>query len=409
MRFALVTLLSLVVLSGCDAVGQETPTDPATISLSPEAEAAVAQSNGFGVQLFARTVADRDENLMLSPLSASVALTMLLNGSDGETYTQIRDMLGYSADQDLTAINAGYQSLRAQLLDADPQVQLALANAVFYRDSFGPEIQTPFLDAMRTSFDARVDGLDFASSSALNTINGWASDNTNGKIPKVLNELDPALVMLLMNALYFKGDWTTQFDEAATTDRTFTLSDGSPIQVPTMNGDIEARYRKGEGYTAVELPYGRRNFSMIVAVPDAPLADFVDELATGGWADLTEDLGMEDTWNMTTVLLPRFTFENDETLNDPLKALGMVDAFDGSRADLTRIANGLRVDFVKQNTFVEVNEEGTEAAAVTTIGIETTSAPSHPIFVADRPFVFAIRERTTNTLLFIGQVTDPRS
>ena len=409
MRLALFALLGIAVLAGCDTLGQDAPTEPATITLSSEAEAAVAQSNDFGVRLFDLTAADRDENLMLSPLSASVALTMLLNGSDGDTYTQIRDMLGYGADQDLAAINAGYQSLRSQLLAADPQVQLALANAVFYRDTFGPAIQPFFLDAMRSSFDARVDGLDFADQTpALAEINGWASDNTNGKIPKVLDELDPALVMLLMNALYFKGDWTTQFDEAVTTNRDFTLSNGGTAQVPTMTGDIEARYLETDGYTAVELPYGRRNFSMVVMVPKAPLAAFVDELATGGWAEVTNDLGSDDTWNTVTVFLPRFKFENDEMLNTPLQALGMVDAFTG-RADLTRIANGLQVSFVKQNTFVEVNEEGTEAAAVTTIGIELTSAPSHPIFVADRPFVFAIRERTTNTLLFIGQVVDPRA
>lgn len=408
LRTALLLSLGLAVLAGCDAFGQEPPTDPVAITLSPEAEAAVAQSNDFGVRLFDLTAADRNENLMLSPLSASVALTMLLNGSDGDTYTQIRDMLGYTPDQDLDAINAGYQSLRRQLLEADPQVQLALANAVFYRDTFGPSIQPTFLEAMRTSFDAQIDGLDFGSPEALATINGWASDNTNGKIPKVLDELSPDLVMLLMNALYFKGDWTTQFKEDNTTARDFTLSDRTVAQVQTMNGDIEARYHEAEGYTAVELPYGRRNFSMIVAVPDAPLGEFVDELATGGWAELTTALGTEDTWRTVTVSLPRFKFENDERLNEPLQTLGMVDAFD-SRANLTRIANGLLVDFVKQNTFVEVNEEGTEAAAVTTIGIVETSLPSYPIFVADRPFVFAIRERTTNTLLFIGQVTDPRS
>ncbi|GAB5537151.1 MAG: serpin family protein [Rubricoccaceae bacterium] len=408
MRLACLAILGITVFAGCDAISQETPTDPATITLSSEAEAAVAQSNDFGVRLFDLTAADRDENLMLSPLSASVALTMLLNGSDGDTYTQIRDMLGYSPDQDLDAINAGYQSLRSQLLEADPQVQLALANAVFYRDTFGPSIQPTFLETMRTSFDARIDGLDFADQTAsLAEINGWASDNTNGKIPEVLDQLDPALVMLLMNALYFKGDWTTQFDEDDTQDLPFTLSDGSTPQVPTMTGHIEARYLERDGYTAVELPYGRRNFSMIVAVPDESLGDFVDELATGGWTDLTDGLGTDDTWRTVIVSLPRFTFENDENLNEELQALGMTNAFTG-RADLTRIANHLRVDFVKQNTFVEVNEEGTEAAAVTTIGIELTSAPSHPIFRADRPFVFAIRERTTNTLLFIGQVTDPR-
>ena len=402
MRLALFALLALA-LASCDTAGADAPTEPVTIDVTPEARALIGQSNDFGLRLFAEVAGD--ENLMLSPLSASVALTMLLNGSDGATYDQIHEMLGYAPDQDLPQINASYQSLRTQLLAADPQVQFALANAVFYRDDFGPNIQTPFLDAMRASFDAETAGLDFASPSALDVINGWASDNTNGKIPKVLDRLDPDLVMLLMNALYFKGTWTTEFDEAATAPAAFTLADGSTVQVPTMSGEVEARRAQGEGYRAIELPYGRRNFSMVVLVPDGPLGEATDELATL-WADASRQLDGSDTWAPVPVRMPRFTFETDELLNEPLQTLGMVDAFDG-RADLSRIAPGLNVSFVKQNTFIDVNEEGTEAAAVTTIGIAVESSGPAP-FVVDRPFVFALRERTTGTLLFIGQVADPR-
>ena len=401
MRLALIALLGLA-LTSCDTAGADAPTEPVAIDVTPEAQALIGQSNDFGLRLFAEVAGD--ENLMLSPLSASVALTMLLNGSDGATYDQIHAMLGYAPGQDLPAINASYQSLRRQLLEADPQVELALANAVFYRDDFGPQIQAPFLDAMRTAFDARVDGLDFASPGALETVNGWASDHTNGTVPKVLDRLDPSLVMLLMNALYFKGIWTTEFDEAATAPAAFTRADGSAVQVPTMRGEIHARTARGEGYRAVELPYGRRNFSLVVLVPDAPLAEAADQLATL-WADAARQLGDADTWAPVPVQMPRFSFDTDEELNEPLQALGMVDAFDG-RADLSRIAPGLLVDFVKQTTFIDVNEEGTEAAAVTTVAIIERSAPAP--FVVDRPFVFAIRERTTDTLLFIGQVADPR-
>ena len=399
-----------LAVAACDASGPEAIPDPTPITLTPLAKDLVVQSNQFGVDLFAQTAAEEDDNLMLSPLSASVALTMLLNGTDGETYAQIRDMLGYAESADLAEINASYQSLSDQLLAADPKVQFTLANAVFSRQGF--PFRDSFLHSMRDGFGARVEALDFTSPSALSTINGWASDNTNGRVPRVLNELSPDLVMLLMNALYFKGDWTEQFEEANTASADFHLAGGETVQVPTMNGTIPALTASGDGYTALELPYGRRNFSMVVLLPDANapggLAEFAGVLRDGLWADATAQLDAQSQWREVAVRLPRFRFSYETLLNSHLQALGMRDAFTGA-ADLSRMSDNARllVSFVKQNTFVEVNEEGTEAAAVTTVGVEVTSAG--PSFAADRPFVFAIRERTTNTLLFIGQVTHPAS
>lgn len=408
-RFSL-ALAALLAVAGCDASGPDAPLDPTPITLSPLAKTLVGQSNAFGTDLFAEVASGEDGNVMLSPLSASIALTMLLNGADGETYDQIHEMLGYTPDQDLAAINAGYQSLREQLLAADPEVQFTLANAVFHNTDFstGTPFHPAFLGAMRDGFDAEIEGLSFATPEALDTINGWASDNTNGRVPQVLAELDPALVLLLMNALYFKGDWTTPFDADLTSDADFTLASGETVEVPTMRGQTPARLASGDGYRALELPYGRRNFSMVVLMPDeAPLADFAAQLDAGLWSDATTRLDALDAWGDVTVGLPRFSFSNDMHLNDALRDMGMVTAFT-PEADLSRMSDArLMVSFVKQNTFVEVNEEGTEAAAVTTIGVEVTSLG--PEFFADRPFVFAIRERTTNTLLFIGQVADPRS
>ncbi|MEL6615107.1 MAG: serpin family protein [Bacteroidota bacterium] len=314
-------------------------------------------------------------------------------------------------DQDLADINASYQSLRSQLLEADPEVQLAIANAMFYNtdriaaDGFGPS----FLSAMQDDFDAEIDGFSFTLPEALDAINGWASDNTNGRVPEVLADLDPGLVLLLMNAVYFKGDWTTPFDTDETAPRPFTLADGTTVDVPTMSGLLPALAVYGDGYRAVELPYGRRNFSMVLLLPDeGPLAGFTAQLNAGLWADATAQLDARTDWGEVQVAFPRFSFGTDKRLNEILQAMGMTDAFTDV-ADLSRMrpGGGLLVDFVKQNTFVEVNEEGTEAAAVTTIGVRETSVG--PVFTADRPFVFAIRERTTNTLLFIGQMADPRS
>ena len=396
-------LLLALVLSACDA-GADAPTDPTPISLTPEAQVVVGQSNAFGVGLFAEVAGQEDGNLMLSPLSASAALTMLLNGADGDTYAQIRDLVGYAPDQDLDAINESYRSLREQLLAADPSVQLALANAVFTNADAGP-FKAPFLASMRGPFDALVQDLDFGAPASLDVINGWASDQTNDRIPKVLDEIDQSLVMLLMNALYFKGDWSTPFERSATAPGEFVRADGRAVQVPMMSGTASALTARGDGYQALELPYGRRNFSMVVLLPDEPLRDFAAQLRAGLWSDVTTRLDAADRWGEALVRLPRFSFSYEKLLNSQLQALGMVDAFT-SAADLTRMSDaGLEVSFVKQNTFVEVNEEGTEAAAVTTVGVGVTSAP--PEFIVNRPFVFAIRERTTNTLLFIGQVADP--
>ena len=407
-------LLLTLALAGCDAFGKESEPEPKTITLTSGDRAVVGQSNAFGVSLFARVAAEEDGNLMLSPLSASIALTMLLNGSDGATYTQIRDMLGYAPDQDLAAINASYQSLRTQLLAADPEVRFTLANAVYYDRQFA--FKPTFLDALRTGFDARVDGLDFDAPASVDVVNQWASDNTNARIPRVLDRIEPDEVLFLLNALYFKGDWTSKFDAAETAPAPFTLAGGQTVQVPTMTGELPARTVQGDGYTALELPYGRRNFSLVVLLPEAPLADFAAQLDAGLWSDATTRLdanvwtsapgdGDQNEWPLTTVRLPRFSFSAETRLNEPLMALGMTDAF-GAAANLSRMSDArLEVSFVKQDTFVDVNEEGTEAAAVTTVSVTTTSLGPH--FFADRPFVFAIRERTTNTLVFIGQVANP--
>jgi serpin B len=406
----LAVLLILLVGAGCDA-NEEALRDPAPLDLSPAARTFVGHSNGFGAELFARAAAGEDGNVMLSPLSASVALTMLLNGTDGDTYAQIRDALGYPAALDLAAINASARSLRSQLLGVDPSVQLALANAVFYDQDYGAAfpLKPAFLAAMRDDFDAPPQALDFSAPVALSTINGWASDNTRGRVPRVLDEIDPDLVMVLMNALYFKGDWTTPFRESATAQEPFTLAGGATVDVPMMSGEVQARLAAGDGYTALELPYGRRNFSMVVVMPEAPLADFVPTLDGDRWGAIAGALGDADEWHRTLVSLPRFRFSTDRSLNAALQSLGITDAFQPGVANFTRLGDDPRLvlSFVKQNTFVETNERGTEAAAVTTGGMVVTSMPQ--MVVVDRPFVFVIRERTSGALLFIGQVANPNA
>lgn len=411
MKNSVIVLLSLAIITGfvsCSKEpGEEPDLTPKTLDLTAIGPEVIAYGNAFGVELFTRVAREENKNLMLSPLSASAALTMLLNGCEGDTYDQLKATLKYPESMTISEINEVYKSLVAQLLVVDPKVKLALANAIFYRNGF--TVKNPFLATMDTDFDAEIAGLDFSLPSALTTINKWASDNTNGKIPKVLNEISGDAVMFIMNALYFKGDWSYQFDKSLTSDRPFYTDGSNSVNVSTMKGDIGSKVTHGNGYSAIELPYGCTNFTMVVIVPEETLSEFNASFDAVRWNDITSAFDQANEYGEVTVRMPKYKFSYEKYLNDQLKSMGMVDAFIPGIADLSGISDAsIFVSFVKQNTFVEVDEEGTEAAAVTTIGIELTSMPPQPReFVIDKPFVFAIRERTTNTLLFIGQVVNP--
>ncbi|MBK9389043.1 MAG: serpin family protein [Bacteroidetes bacterium] len=410
-KLPIILILSLSLgYSSCDKDNTDPVQDltPKTIELTAKATETISGSNEFGVDLFIKAAADENGNIMLSPLSASTALTMLLNGCGANTYDQIKNMLKYRGSMTIGEVNAAYKSLVSQLLEADPKVKLALANAVFYRKSF--VVKPSFLGTMTNDFGAKTEGLDFALPSALQTINKWASDNTYGKIPKVLDEISPEIVMFLMNALYFKGSWSYQFDKTLTAEKPFYLSGGNSVNVSTMTGEVGAKVVNGDSFKAIELTYGRTNFSMTIIVPGESFSTFRSSFNAAAWKSLTSSLDGMNSFGKTIVFMPKFKFSYEKLLNSQLKSMGMTDAFDDNLANLSGISDArLYVDFVKQNTFVEINEEGTEAAAVTTIGIGLTSAGPQqtPTFIIDKPFIFAIRERTTNTLLFIGQVVNP--
>ncbi|HPF66024.1 serpin family protein [Lentimicrobium sp.] len=401
--FIAISVLLVSLLSpGCKKEDDKSPQSPKPINLPVKAGLMISQSNSFGIDLFRETALVEEGNLMLSPLSASTALSMLLNGCGAETFTQIRDMLGYES-LSLDEINENYNSLVSQLLAIDPKIQLALANAVWYRQDF--EVKTPFLDRMQTTYKASTGSLDFLSPEALTTINNWAKDNTNGKIEKVLDEISPDAVMFLMNALYFKGDWTYKFDKSATAPLPFYPANGNAADVDMMNAEFPFKSFYGNNYKAIELPYGQQNFAMVLVMPSGPLGSFINGFNGPVWQEITSGLDAS-TAQTAELMMPKFRFDFEKVLNDQLKAMGMTDAFSPGMADLSGISDAdIYVSFVKQNTFIDVNEEGTEAAAVTTIGIEYTSIPE-PV-VIDKPFIFAIRERLTNTLLFIGKVELP--
>jgi serpin B len=326
-----------------------------------------------------------------------------MNGSDGNTKNELGQLLGYGT-MSQTDVNAVYKSLVTQLLAADPSVELKLANAVWYHNQF--EVKQPFIATLTDDFMAQTQALDFRSSQALKTINNWASDNTNGKIEKVLDEISPDAVMFLMNALYFKGIWTNPFDKDLTKNKPFFLANGESVEAATMHGDLSYKTYNGDSFVAIELAYGRQNFVMDIIMPTNSIESFLPQFDSSLLNSITRGFASITNPSTAPLALPRFKFSYEKVLNDQLKALGMVEAFDPVMANLSPISNeDIFVSFVKQNTYIDVNEEGTEAAAVTTIGIELTSMPSG--VVINKPFIFIIREQTTNTLLFMGQVNNP--
>jgi serine protease inhibitor len=372
-------------------------------------------SNAFALDLLRELVAASDSpNVFLSPLSASMALGMTMNGADGETWSQMRDALGFGG-MDEAAINTAYRDLIGLLLGLDSRVRFGIANGIWADRSVS--LLPAFVERVRTYFDAEARAVDFHDPATMDAINRWVSNATNGRIDPMLRAIPHTVVMYLINAIYFKGDWRHQFRQSRTAPAPFILADGSTRAVDMMAGEVGYRVLLGGGpggASAVELPYARDAFAAVALLPppDQSIRDFVAGLDPVAWTDLVMALDErardEDTSRQgILVRLPRFQVEWEDSLIGPLRALGMTDAFDRNRADFGRMtgARGLYITEAFQKTFLRVDEEGTEAAAATAIGMGIVSAP--PSITFDRPFLFAIRERFSGTILFIGIIGDP--
>lgn len=364
-----------------------------------------AASTAFGFELLAGVLSDEAEpNVLVSPLSASMALGMTMNGAAGATFTEMRDVLGF-AGLSQSEINVAYRGLINQLRARDPKVEFVLANSVWHERSF--EVKRTFTDTLRTYFDAEVGALDFQSASAVKTINDWAASNTGNRIRDLLKRIDPLEKLFLVNAVYFKAPWTHPFNEAGTVARPFRTAQGTTVQAQTMMRDMGTSYYSGDGVQLVELPYADTAFSMMVLAPSdstRPLSSVVQRLTAAQWRTWQDRLQT----GRLMLLMPKFRFDYGRELSDPLKRQGMVRAFDPDQADFSGInaqRSDLHITRVEQKTFIDVHELGTEAAAATAVGVGVTSAP--PTVHFNRPFLFVIHERSSGAILFIGRVGDP--
>ncbi len=392
-------LLAATAACGQDITGPEPPITELPRALTPAERTLVNAGNDFAVDLLRQVHgAAPDSTVFLSPLSASIALGMTMNGAAGATRDQMREMLGFGA-LPMGEVDASYHDLMDLLKGLDPRVDLRIANAIFHDQNF--QMESPFVDTVHTFFDAEVAGLDFGAPNAAGTINGWVKDATGGRIDEIVDPpLDPDLVAVLLNAIYFKGDWAQKFDANDTYTGPFHVPGGGTPNVRLMKKTDTLFYRSTDQWQAVEIPYGGGAWVMTVVVPRDGAS--IDDVA----ADLDPilDPGVQWPKRKVELHLPRFRLSWDRILNGDLKALGMVDAFSSPPADFTPMyaQGGLYVGWVRQKTFLEVDEEGTTAAAVTGVGMELTSLPLTEVVKADRPFFLAIRERLSGTVLFAG-------
>lgn len=379
-----------------------------SMELSANEKQLVKSGEKFGFKLFKEIIKqDKDKNVFISPLSISIALGMLYNGADGTTKEEMKKTLELS-DLTIQDMNQSYKGLMNLLINTDPKVNFLIANSIWYHSGF--PVKDEFINTNKTYFNAEVKGLNFRDSNAPNIINSWVDKNTNSKINKIVDKIDPLTVMYLINAIYFKGDWTYKFDEKETYDDQFNLLDGSKKPCKMMKIKHDFNYLENEYFKAIDLPYSDGNFSMVIFLPNDEI--HIDSLiAKFNQENWNKWMGSFSKGELT-LQMPKFTIEYEVNLNDALKLLGMKLAFDETNANFKNIYNkekmseNLYVSKVKHKTFVKVNEEGTEAAAVTAVELSIKSAG---LFIrVDRPFIFAIKENSSKSIIFLGKIVEPK-
>ncbi|MGE0021373.1 MAG: serpin family protein [Draconibacterium sp.] len=406
----LFTILSVFALCAfCSCQTEDSNIDEnKTINLDEKLAQLIEADNTFGLELFQKIRKDSEkENIMISPLSISVAFAMAYNGADKDTKTEMERAMklnGLTTEQ----INNSYKMLIKALQSLDEKVVFELANAIFYADGF--TVKPDFLNINKTVYDAEVEKLNFSSQAAVDRINDWVSEKTNDKITKIIENLSQLDRMVLLNAIYFNGIWTNKFEEKGTHNLSFTKTNGTTIEVPMMQKEEKLYYTTNSLFSAVKMPYGNGQYNMVVLLPATGKnsQNVIDALSFLNWKKWMTEFETKDP---VVVTMPRFKFAFEIKLNEVLKQMGMNKAFEPFVADFSKISEtGLYISSAMHKSFIDVNENGTEAAAVTSITFTTTSAGNEPpktYFYVDKPFVFAITEKDTDAVLFIGEVNHP--
>ena len=406
----LLGLLVLLTFSSCDkSTVDKTPlsTEPIKIQLRGVEASMIESDQMFAFEFFAKVFNEElnedDKNFMVSPFSLSMALAMTWNGSDGNTKLAMQNTLGMGDWSD-DEVNSYFSKMKDAFEKTDPSTKLSIANSIWTNRNVA--ILPNFISLNKTYYNATVEAVDFGSPATVDRINRWAAENTNNLIKKVLEETKPSDLMYLLNALYFKGIWTSEFDAKKTSKENFTDENGRKVKVDMMSQYANFSYTEDETMQVVELPYGNKAFSMMVLLPnvDKNLIDVINGLQDDVyWASVKNKMHSQNI----ELFLPKFKTEYSKKLNDVLIDMGMETAFTAGRADFSRMSNkDAFISLVKQDTFIATDEVGTEAAAVTVVGVVETSSPASEevVFKADKPFLYMIQENSTGSILFMGVV-----
>jgi serine protease inhibitor len=401
--------VSIMTFSCKEEKTDTTPGEFKQVNLTEKQKQLINTSNAFGFDFFKKAIAisGSETNMMVSPLSVSMALGMTRNGAANGTLEAMTNTLGFAGLGE-TEINESYKYIIETFSGLDPKVKLQIANSIWYHNTF--TIKQPFVLANQQYFDASVTKLDFSDASAVEIINAWVNDKTNTLIPEIIDQIPGDAVMYLVNAVYFKGQWRYQFEKNMTEQKPFHLYDGTELQVASMIQHETHPFFQGSGFSAIELPYNQGNYVMSILLPDEgkTVNDVISQLSQKNWNTWSAQFTNRDI----QLQLPKFKYEyNEKQMKPILSDMGMGVAFDPDNADFTRINSdgGLYISRVLHKTYIKTEEEGTEAAAVTAVEVGVTSAgPDQTYyFTINRPFVYFIQEKSTGTILFIGTVMNP--
>lgn len=398
-------LLVVILLTAISCTNQNDPiaaipTDAKPIALKAGMEKRIGQDNEFAFDLLKKTIVGFDQaNVFVSPLSVSIALGMAWNGANGQTKTEMETALKMSG-MSVSDINEYYKLMQTTLPTIDPTTKLSIANSLWYRTGF--PVKSDFLQINSDYFNAYVRELDFSQAWAKDTINNWCSEKTNKLIPSIIDNISPDMRMYLINAVYFKGIWRQKFETKNTVEANFTNELGTVVKVNMMSQTDTFAYAQDNYAKYLDMPYGNKAFSMTIILPneEKTTADVLNYLTPANWNNALSTM----TKGEVMVKIPRFKVENKFKLNNVLKSMGINLAF-LDLADFSKMSvKPLMISEVLHKTYVVVNEEGTEAAAVTSVGMMTNSIPVVKEFIVNKPFLYLIREKSTGVILFIGKM-----
>jgi serine protease inhibitor len=402
---ALLSAISMMLISCEKTTDNNLPDKPVPINLTTAQASLIESSNSFAFDIFRKVLESTPDskNIIISPLSISYALSMTVNGANTATRDSMIKALRLK-NITIGELNKSYKDLTAALLSVDKRVTMSVANSVWTENNF--VVKKPFTDILTDYYSAEAKSFDITDPTVPAKINSWIESKTNGLIRDMIDKLNDNTVMLLINAIYFKGKWKVEFDKNATTNRTFFRTDGSGISAPSMHQSEKHSIYQGSGYVLAEIPYGQGNFVLDILLPDNnSLSSLTPLLTDAGFRNMENNL----TERKVNLYLPRFKYGYKKTLKEVLSLMGMRIAFT-DMADFSNISDlALLINEVTHQAFIETNEEGTEAAAATVVDVGTTSFdPNGPVTIdVNRPFIYFIRETTTNSILFMGRVADP--